>query len=133
MKKQTKPFPPAGIKEKLALIKARQKEVISSKPSSPPVFKEIATSEEFAVGDRVKFSEFYFANYPKIKELGLSDGVVSRLKTYIVPHLSLDKEGKRMYIERYGEKDSYECSEILVKFRERPDLFMCSQFGLVKV
>lgn len=87
--------------------------------------------ENFAVGDKVKITEYYLTNY-----LSWGESFKDKLATIVsVKHekvyaASLSKEGKSLYQAKYGLKNEYDLYEMLIDLDGK--LYIVSQLSFDK-
>ena len=94
----------------------------------------IATNAaDIYIGDTVRFSAFYIANYGKSSEFQGVEGEVMKIVTRTVNVEGIEKGDRPMYASRYGKLPTYEVIGLYVKFTDRAGLYLGSPFGFEKV
>ncbi|HAM49781.1 MAG TPA: hypothetical protein DCP92_03470 [Nitrospiraceae bacterium] len=89
----------------------------------------------FHLGDKVKLSDFYLANYCGVDNLKERAGEVVGIEVRYVPAETLmeQKEAYQRFFSRYGKLDRYESITLLVKYPDINMVYIMSQFGVEPV
>lgn len=92
--------------------------------------------EGYAVGDKVKFSEYYIANYVNGNAWKDRIGKVVKIVSRTISKKELYEGGKdavRLFLEKYGMREKYDVVGLYVKYEDDNAVYVASPFGYDKV
>ena len=86
----------------------------------------------FHLGDKVKLSDFYLANYCGVDNIKDKVGEIIGIEVRYVPAeiLMESKEAYQRFFTRYGKLDRYESITLKVKYHDNNCVYIMSQFGV---
>jgi hypothetical protein len=93
----------------------------------------IEKDNNFSVGDKVKFSDYYLSNYVGLTSLATVEAEVKKMTLRMIDNCSISIIDKPMYMEKYGKQTTYPLVCLFIMFPNDNSLYMCSPFGVNKV